>query len=285
MIQLIPNQEEIEKLFSQFQKDGAKKLHVLADFDRTITKSFVNGKEVRSLMEFFRSSEKYISKDYAEKSTALANFYRPIESDPVITLEEKKDKMEEWWTKHFDLLIESGLNKKHLKTMIENAEKEGFLEFREGFFDFLDMLKEKEIPLIIISSSGLGVTIEMFLDKYKKMYPNVHIITNEYLWDEEGNAIGVKKPIIHVFNKDESSIRKFPELHDKLKNRKNVILLGDSLGDLGMISGFEYDALLSFGFLEENIEKNMPLYEKKYSVILTENPDFSEINKLVKKIQ
>lgn len=285
MKQIIPNQNEIEKLFVQLQKDGAKKMHVLADFDRTLTKSFVNGKEVRSLMEFFRSSEKYISKDYAEKSTALANFYRPIESDPVITLEEKKVKMEEWWTKHFDLLIESGLNKKHLKTMIENAENEGYLEFREGFFEFLDMLKEKEIPLIVISSSGLGVTIEMFLDKYKKMYPNVHVITNEYIWDEEGNAIGVKKPIIHVFNKDESSINKFPELHDKLKERKNVILLGDSLGDLGMISGFDYDNLISFGFLEENVEKNIPLYEKKYSVILTENPDFSEINKLVKKIK
>lgn len=285
MKQLIQDQEKVDKLFGQLQKDGAKKLHVLADFDRTITKSFVNGKEVKSLMEFFRSDEKYISKDYAEKSTALANFYRPIEQDPVITLEEKKIKMEEWWTKHFDLLIESGLNKKHLKTMIENAEKEGYLEFREGFFEFIGMLNEKNIPLVIISSSGLGVTIEMFLDKYKKMYKNVKIITNEYLWDEEGNAIGVKKPIIHVFNKDESSINKFPELHENLKHRKNVILLGDSLGDLGMIEGFDYDNLLSFGFLEEKVEKNMPLYEKRYSVIFTENPDFSEINKLMEKIK
>ncbi|MEI7718722.1 MAG: haloacid dehalogenase-like hydrolase [archaeon] len=285
MKQLVLNQEKVDKAKSKILKDGAKKLHILADFDRTITKTFVNGKEVRSLMEFFRSNEKYISKDYAEKSTALANFYRLIEQDPVIPLEEKKVKMEEWWTKHFDPLIESGLNKKHLKTMIENAEKEGFLEFREGFLELLDMLKEKDIPLVIISSSGLGVTIEMFLEKYKKMYKNVHVITNEYIWDEKGNAIGVKKPIIHVFNKDESSINKFPKLHEELKERKNVILLGDSLGDLGMISGFDYDTLLSFGFLEDNVEKNMPLYEQKYSIILTENPSFSEINKLVKKVK
>ena len=53
----------------------------------------------------------------------------------------KKEKMNEWWTKHFDLLIKSGLNKKHLERVIN----EGKIQFREGVPEFLNFLHKNEI--------------------------------------------------------------------------------------------------------------------------------------------
>jgi len=42
---LITNKERFEELKKEFKKDGVEKLHVLADFDRTFTYAFVNGKK------------------------------------------------------------------------------------------------------------------------------------------------------------------------------------------------------------------------------------------------
>lgn len=281
---IISNKKEFAIKEERIIKNGKDKLHFLVDFDRTITKGIINGKEVKSLMEFFRSGP-YISKEYAEKSHELASIYRPFEQDLKLSLEERKKKMIEWWTKHFELLIKSGLNKIHLEKMVAEIEKAGYLEFRESVFEFFDMAKEKQIPIVIISSSELGVTIEMILKKHKKFSDNIKIITNEYKWDEKGNAIDFKKPIIHVFNKDETSIKNFPEIHEKIKNRNNIILLGDSLGDLGMANGSQYETLLSFGFLEEKVEENMPKYKESFDVVLTDNPNFEEINKILRAIK
>jgi len=39
---IIPNQENFEQKLSQIQQGGVDNLHILADFDRTLTKAFVN---------------------------------------------------------------------------------------------------------------------------------------------------------------------------------------------------------------------------------------------------
>lgn len=277
---IIPNPKNLDILKKEFSKDGADKIHVLTDFDRTLTKAYVNGIRVPAIISRLRDGG-YISKDYTKKAGALADYYHPIELNPNISIEEKKKKMYEWWTKHFDLLIKSGLNKKHIKSIVN----EGMIQFREGAEDFLDFLNDKNIPLIIISSGGLGYEpIEMLLEKKKKMYNNTHIISNSFKWDKNGKAIGVNEPIIHVFNKDEQSIKDYPTVYDLIKNKKNVILLGDSLGDLGMITGFNYNNIIKVGFLNENVEENLNLYGKNFDIILTDDSDMNYLNKFMKEI-
>ena len=132
----------------KFVEDGAEKFHVLADFDRTLTKSFVDGKKTPSIISELRRGN-YISKEYAEKVQTLADKYHPIEIDPNISFKEKKKAMNEWWSKHFNLLIKSGLNKKHLERIIS----EGKIQFRKGVPEFLDFLYGNGIPLVILSSA------------------------------------------------------------------------------------------------------------------------------------
>ena len=69
-----------------------------------------------------------------------------------------------------------------------------------------------------------------------------------------------------------------------IKNRKNVLLLGDSLDDTKMITGFDYNALIKIGFLNENIEENLEHYKKVYDVVILNDGDMNFINDLLKGI-
>jgi len=276
---VISNQEELERLKKTISKDGADRLHILTDFDRTLTKAFVDGKSTPSLVSVLRDGS-YLTPDYAQKANELYDKYHPIEIDPKIPLREKKKAMCEWWITHFDLLIKSGLNKRDLERVVESQK----VKFREGFSEFVDFLREYNIPLVIMSSSGLGGDIiSMYLERVGKLYENTHIISNWYEWDEKGNAVGVKKPIIHTMNKDETLIQDFP-VFEKIKNRKNVLLIGDSLDDLGMIKGFDYDALIKIGFLNENIEENLEYYKLNFDVIILNDFSMDFVNKLLREI-
>ncbi len=188
--------------------------------------------------------------------------------------------MIEWWTRHFALLIKSGLNKNDLKNIIDS----GRVRLRQGCAELTDFLKRLNIPLVIMSASGVGIDpIAMFLEKEGKLYDNVHIISNSYEWDKNGRAIAIKEPIIHTMNKDETAIQDFP-VFDAVKNRKNIILLGDNLEDIGMVKGFNYDNLIKIGFLNENVEENLEQYKRNYDVIILNDSPLDYVSGLLKKM-
>jgi len=277
---IIVNKEDLNEKKKTIAKDGADKLHILSDFDRTLTRAFVDGEKTPSIISELRKGN-YISEDYAKEATALADKYHPIEVNLTIPHEKRKKARYEWWSKHFELLIRSGLNKKYLEEIIEK----GKIKFRRGSPYFLDLLYEKDIPLVIISSAGLGGdSISIFLEKNRKMYNNINIISNVYEWDKNGDAIRVKKPIIHVMNKAETVLKDYPLIFNKIKNRKNVILLGDNLEDIEMIEGFDYKDLIKIGFLNENVRENLEAYKKNYDIILTNDTSMDYVNKLLKEI-
>jgi 5'-nucleotidase len=276
---IIVNKKSFEAKKAKFKQTGPLNFHVLSDFDRTLTRAFVNGKKMPSVISELRSGP-YISEDYSKKANELASFYHPIEMDLNISLEEKKAKMLEWWTKHFDLLIASGLKKEHIKQIIYS----GKIQFRDKALELFEILNEAKIPHVILSSAGLGGdSIRILLEKERKLNDNIHIVSNVFEWDVEGRAIGVKKPIIHVFNKSEISIKQLP-IYTELLKRKNVLLLGDSLGDLGMSEGFPYENLIKIGFLDYDVEKNLESYKKAFDVVITDDGDLGFVVDLVKEI-
>lgn len=276
----ISNKNKLEKIKYKIHRAGPNKLHVLTDFDRTLTKNFVDGKEIPSVISILRDGS-YLTKDYAARAHALFNKYHPTEIDPKIPLEEKKKAMHEWWSSHYKLLIETGLNKKDIEQVV-NSEK---IKLREGVLEFLDLLHNYDIPLVIISSGGLGIdSILGFFEKEGKAYENIYIISNSFEWDKNGNAIRIKEPIIHSMNKDETSVKDFPAVYEAIKNRKNVLLLGDTLGDVGMIKGFDYDNILKVGFLNKNVEEILEPFKKAYDIIILNDSDMFCVNDLLKEL-
>jgi len=53
------------------------------------------------------------------------------------------------------------------------------------------------------------------------------------------------------------------------RQRKSVILMGDSLSDVLMSDGYDCDNILTVGFLNQNIEANLKRYMDTFDVVVT----------------
>jgi 5'-nucleotidase len=274
----IKNEEELNSKINSIKKAGRRNLHIVSDFDKTLSPAFIRGKEVRSTVAILRN-EGYLTPDYPVRAQKLFNQYHPIEIDPEIPLEEKMEKMEEWWKKHFVLIIECGLNRSDIQDIIDNR----FVELRKGCDNFLKTLDKYDIPFLIFSASGLGDIISMYLESQKLLSPNIYIITNYFVFDRKGKAIDFQRPIIHSFNKGEIALQDLP-YKKEIEKRRNVILLGDSLGDIDMIKGLDHDTVIKIGFLNENVEKNLERYKEAYDAVITNDGDFEYINSIINSI-
>jgi len=273
---IISNPEKFEETKKKILEEGVDNFHVIADFDKTLTQAFTEGNKVQSIIAILRNKN-YLTEDYSPKAHALFEKYHPFEIDPKVSVDEKKKAMTNWWNEHFDLLIKSGLNLDDLKNLVD----EGEIEMRNGTLEFIDFLYNKKIPLVIMSA-GLGDVIKLYLEKERRLYDNVHVVANFFEWNSDGKAVKIKLPIIHSMNKDEHTLENLP-IFEELRTRKNVLLLGDGLGDLGMIKGFDCNNLISIGFLNENVEENLEFFKKDFEVVLLGDGDFSFVNDFVKE--
>ena len=277
---IFSNKERFEEIKKKFREDRLERVYILADFDRTLTRAFVGGQEVPSVISVLRDGN-YLTPDYAEKAHELYSKYRPLENDESISKEGRKKLMHEWWATHFKLLIKSGLNKKD----VEKVGKFNKTRFRDRFSELADFLKDNNIPLIIMSSAGLGQeSISQKLKGEGKLYNNIYIISNTFEWDNNGRAIAVKEPIVHSANKDEILVKSFPEIFSNIKDRKNIILLGDSLDDVGMVDGFDYDNLIKIAFLNKKTEEKKDFYKEFYDVLVLGDYSLEFVNSFLESI-
>lgn len=280
---IISNPQKFDEIISNFNKWWLDKLHVLSDFDKTLTKAFSSSNDWKvrpSLISVLRS-EWYLWEEYSKKAYELYDFYHPIEIDPNIDIEKKKQEMTTWWLKHLDLLVTSKLH----KTDVEKVIYSWLVEFRDWVNDFLLSLSKNNIPLVIISANWLWTdSIKMYFEKENLLTQNIAIISNSFKWDKNWNAIWHDTRVIHVFNKDETVLSDFPEIHNVIKNRNNVILLWDSLWDPHMVTWFDYDNLLKIWFLNEKRDELIEEYKKNYDVVITDDGDFSIVNEIISSI-
>jgi len=280
MREVVANPERLKEKKEIFKTEGLEKIHILSDFDRTLTYGSVDGLKTPSIISMLRDG-KHLSEEYARKARALYDQYHPIEMDVNISAEAKKKRLRQWWNAHNKLLVEEGLSKADLEDIVER----GHVKFREGVEEFLDFLNKRDVPLVIMSASGCGDAVEMFFKKIGKDYPNIHYVTNQFEWDKNGRAVAAKEPVIHSLNKDETVLSDLPEIYKQVKKRKNVILLGDGLNDLDMVKGFEYDNLLSIGFQNDKNDKAGIEYENRFDVVLKGDGDFGYIHELIKDLE
>jgi 5'-nucleotidase len=251
----------------------------VADFDRTLTSAYVDGKPRPGLENIFQK-EWHLWPEYTQKSKERFEKYYPIEIDPAISVEEKKKIMPQRWIEVFNGMIAAWLR----KDMIKSAMQSDQIQFRPWNETFFALLEKNTIPLLIFSAGGLGFDgIQYCLEKHNKLYKNIGIIANTFIRDENDKAIGVKEPIIHSFNKGETVIKNFP-IYTEIKERKNVLLLWDSLGDVHMADGFDYNNIIKIWFLNHDTPENRALYLEKYDLLILDDGPMDEVNNILKKI-
>jgi 5'-nucleotidase len=275
---IITNKKKLEAIKKKIIADGPEKLQVVSDFDKTLTQGFISGSKDASFISILRD-EKILNPDYEIKAGEIFNKYYPLEIDLNIPPDKKRKLMHEWWTKHYELLIESKLRLDDLC----RAAKSKKLILREGTLEFFDFLYLRHIPMIILSASGLGIeAISFYFEHRYRLHKNIFIVSNEFIWDENGIMTGYKEPIIHSFDKDYSSVKKFP-FFKVIKNRKNVILLGDIINDANMINGFEYNNIIKIGFLNED-NSRLDEFKKAFDVTILNDGSMDYLNILLKEL-
>lgn len=268
--------KELNSDLSNLFSAGPEQVHVLADFDGTLTQEYVAGKKTPSLISILRDNPDYLSPVYSEQAHALHKQYSPFEKDTTLSLTERKARMQEWWTKHKQLLIDSGLRRQHL----EDLANSGIIQWRPGAVEFLQLMSQHHVPVVILSASGLGDVIPIYCQSHQADFPNIHYIVNRFIWDEQGRAKGYHQPMIHSLNKDETVVQDFSTVYAAVQARTRVLLLGNNLGDLGMVEGFPATQTLSIGFLDQEESSRAPDFSGQFNHVVVER-GFTDINRMI----
>ncbi|XP_030591690.1 cytosolic 5'-nucleotidase 3-like [Archocentrus centrarchus] len=254
--------ERVQEILQSMRKAGSNTLQVISDFDMTLTRFEFNGKRCPTCHNLLENSS-IISSDCKAELQELDTKYYPIEIDTSLSVEEKLPHMVDWWTKAHDLLVNQKIKKDHLTAAVRGS---GAM-LREHYKLFFDHLHEHSIPLLIFSA-GIGDILEEVIRQAGVFHPNVNVISNYMDFDESGVLKAFKGELIHVYNKKESALLNtghFQELH----TRPNVLLLGDSLGDLNMADGVQdQENILKIGFLNDKVEERKQSYLDSYDIVL-----------------
>jgi len=273
----INNKKLLNEKIVQIKKDGKDNLHIISDFDNTLSKAYIAGESAQSMIGQIRRLG-YLGEEYTKFAYELYNKYHPIEIDHTISQDIKNEKMDEWWATHIEKLSKYGLNKNILDAVIKNS----VFELRKNINDFFDILKNNDIPILIFSA-GVNYLIKGYLDKNNIDHKNIFIISNDYNFDSNGYVIGYKSKIIHTFNKGEIAVKNDPN-YSKILHRKNIILLGDSLGDLDMAKGIEHKTKITIGFYNYSDIKQLEEHKKQFDIVITGDGPMDYINELLKNI-
>jgi len=269
----IRDREVFDQKIEALRASGKERLHVVADFDRTLTKGFVGDKKSSSSWGAFVNS----FSGYEEERAALFNLYHPIEVDPLIDPELQKEKMREWYSFHLALLVQYGVSEK----IIADVVAQGKIHLRDGFSDFLNILASNNIPHLIFSA-GLGDVIKTHFDAHSLWNPHLHLISNFFIFDESGRATGFKDEIIHSFNKTEALIEGKPYAA-AVKERRNAVLLGDTLGDIHMADGLRHDTILRIGFLNEEMAC-LEAFKNAYDMVIVSDTGLQDVTDILKRV-
>jgi len=183
--------------------------------------------------------------------------------------------MVKWWQEANDNLIDQKMPYIQLEEIVSIANT----ELREGVKDLLFKLEKEGIPVLIFSA-GLGDVLNCMLKKHNAYNYSLYTISNFVTVNDKGIIDGFKGSMVHVFNKNEYSIKDTP-YYDTITKRHNVLLTGDSLGDLGMSKGIEHKNIMNIGFLNIEDELAYERYSKAWDVVILKDGTFDFITSFI----
>ncbi|KAG7459704.1 hypothetical protein MATL_G00213540 [Megalops atlanticus] len=265
----------VEEIIKAMKQAGPSTMQVISDFDMTLTRFAYNGKRCPTCHNILENS-KLISQECRDKLEDLLNTYYPIEIDSSRSVEEKLPLMVEWWTKAHDLLVQQKIRKDLLTLVVRESDA----MLREGYRVFFDQLQEHSIPLLIFSA-GVGDVLEEVIRQAGVFHPNVKIFSNYMDFDENGALRAFKGQLIHIYNKREGALLNSGHFQE-LKARHNVLLLGDSLGDLTMADGvYSMENILKIGYLNDKVQERKESYLNAYDIVLQQDETMDVANAIL----
>uniref|UniRef100_A0A452HHV6 5'-nucleotidase n=1 Tax=Gopherus agassizii TaxID=38772 RepID=A0A452HHV6_9SAUR len=268
----------VEEIICGLIKGGAAKLQIITDFDMTLSRFSYNGKRCPTCHNVIDNC-KLITEECRKKLLQLKETYYAIEIDPDLTTEEKYPYIVEWYNKSHTLLVEQGLQKDKFAEIVRESD----VMLKEGYENFFDKLNEHNIPVFIFSA-GIGDILEEVIHQAGVYHSNVKVVSNFMDFDENGVLKGFKGELIHVYNKHDGALKN-TEYFKQLKDNSNIILLGDSQGDLTMADGVaNVEHILKIGYLNDKVEELLEKYMDSYDIVLVKDESLDVANSILQKI-
>jgi 2-hydroxy-3-keto-5-methylthiopentenyl-1-phosphate phosphatase len=200
-----------------------------------------------------------LKKAYTKKIEALNAECISIELDSGLSSDEKCEAIKYVWEELIDLFKEFNVDDNKIKRLISNKSS---IKIREGAKNFLKLLDERKIPVIIISD-GIVEIIKCFLFYNDCDYENIQVLANSIFSDTDINKI------IHPLNKNEFSMP--DEAKEFIKGRKTCVLLASSINDINMLSKDKLNDSIKIAFLDKNINENFDIFLNYFNAICTHN--------------
>ncbi|XP_054581941.1 cytosolic 5'-nucleotidase 3A isoform X1 [Eptesicus fuscus] len=274
----IKNPTRVEEIICGLIKGGAVKLQIITDFDMTLSRFSYKGKRCPTCHNVIDNC-KLVSDECRKKLLELKEKFYAIETDPLLTVEEKFPYMVEWYTKSHRLLVEQAIPRAKLKEIVAESD----VMLKEGYENFFDKLQQHSIPVFIFSA-GIGDVLEEVIRQAGVYYSNVKVVSNFMDFDDNGVLKGFKGDLIHVFNKHDGALKN-TEYFNQLKDNSNIILLGDSQGDLRMADGVaNVEHILKIGYLNDKVDELLDKYMDSYDIVLVKEESLEVANSILQKI-
>ncbi|GMF17956.1 unnamed protein product [Phytophthora lilii] len=290
----------------KFTADGAEQLLVIADFDRTLTPYYKQRSDPKEPLEQESSSHgllmtsSVLSPEVANAHQELFARYYPVEISSTLSAEEKFPFMAQWWESTHSLLVQFKLTKSQVKEAVAS----GTLDFRQGFHPLFKLLHDQQVPTLVFSA-GLYDVIHAALEKEfaaeqkrtgqieageiqdEQVFTpnNVHVVSNIMRFDAQGRIEGFDGRVIHPLTKTAHALLDSPFWEERqLGKRRNVLLLGDSRGDVRMADGLDADEIIRVGFLNVHVDEALDEYLELYDVVFTNDASLVPVQMLIEQM-
>ena len=275
----VKDKSRVEGLLKSLVAGGLDKLQLVVDFDHTLTKTRNEKGESLDCSWGVLENSRLLSESYTKECQSIKGKYLPIEHDHQMSIAEKTPFMVQWYTEANRALQKSGVHKKDFQEMVKASN----VQLRDDSGAMLNFLISAGIPVLVLSA-GVGDLIVEILKENDAFHPDLKVVSNFLAYDDDGNVTGLEGEVIHVYNKNESAIHD-SDYFKVLQSKHNVILLGDSLGDLHMADGMENpETVLKIGFLNANIQQRLETYMNAYDIVLVDDQTMHLPFGIIKKI-
>ncbi|XP_033123914.1 cytosolic 5'-nucleotidase 3A-like isoform X2 [Anneissia japonica] len=222
-----------------------------------------------------------MSKESKEMCRDFFRHYYPKCMSTTLPDEEKFVSMTEWWSKEHDMITKTGMRKEDISKIVEQSD----VVLREGCDMLFKNLADNSVPLVVCTAGIEDISSAVIKDR-ATLYDNISFMGNKMDFDANGKIVGLscKGTVINQYNKREMTniYRDYFEQH---MDRPNVLLIGDSIGDLQLAEGLiQPEYVLKIGFLNSHVDQNLEVYKSKFDIVVVEDSTMDVPNAVVNKI-
>jgi HAD superfamily hydrolase (TIGR01544 family) len=275
--------EELSRKTARILAASADDVHLVLDFDRTITTLFYDATGMRGA-----SCHGIVEHEWAgearAKAVALNEFYYPLEVTHELTHEQKIPYMVEWYESINRLIVAEGLTKGRLVKLVASAP----CRLRPGVVELLDWAQSHGVPVTVFSAGITDVCVEVLRQKWKEPseWACMRVVSNAMEWDADGQLVSFQTPLIHMFNKTAAVLEVQDPAHSALiRARPLCILVGDGLGDAEMMPRLENDTTLRVGLCNTNEDTLLPAYLAAFDTVVCGDGDLQVVLDITRRIR